>query len=151
MGHEAIIYGRIEGVAWRSDRYRLLQGRNSAVLARLPEDDPWPALVRGMFSLPVPWPTGTYRQQVIHFGGSFKDEPGDTAAWAAWVGKFEGLLRQLCWLTAVVHLETEFGPPRTWRWQPTDAAIARLGYDDPVATDQWTRTEQPTASPDLTP
>ena len=108
------------------------------VLNRLSTTDDWPPLVRGMFALPAAWPVGTYRQQVIHFGGSFKDE--SIGLGTLWVGKFEGLLRQLYWLTAVVHVETEIGLPRVWRWTPTDAALARLGTGDPPPMDDWVRT-----------
>ncbi len=137
MGQEAIIYGRIEGVVWRIDRPRLLQDRNAATLDLLPVTDEWPCLVRGMFAVPAPWPQGTYRQQVIHFGASLAD---GTDVGPRWVEKFEGLLRRLYWLTAVVHLETEAGPSPAWRWEPTDAALARLGRDDPPPVDEWTRT-----------
>ena len=139
MGHEAILYGCIEGIAWRRDQYRLLQDRNAAVLLSLPTDDVWPWLVRGMFALPASGPQGTYRQQVIHFGASLADDPFDPALWDGWLAKFEGLLRQLYWLSAVVHLETESDPPRAWRWRPTDAALARLGTEDPAPFDDWTR------------
>ena len=34
----------------------------------------WPWVVRGIFALPAPYPQGTYRRQVIHFGLSIKDD-----------------------------------------------------------------------------
>src|SRR5262245_32683588 len=117
MGHEVIVYGRILGASG------LLQDRNRAIINRMPREDQWPWLVRGMFSLPAGWPQGTYRSQVIHFGASIKDDPTDRGIWDVWLGKFEGLLGQLYWWSAAVHLETEFERDRVFEWLPTEAAM----------------------------
>lgn len=75
MGHEVIIYGAIVGPALSGERFRTLQARNKAVINRLPAEDQWPWLTRGNFALPGAWPQGTYRQQIIHFGLTMKDDP----------------------------------------------------------------------------
>ena len=140
MGHEVIIYGCIEGAPWRSgDEYRRLQEWNATVITELPSEDEWPWLVRGMFSVPGPWPEGTYQTQVIHFGASLKDEPGDRSCWEVWLGKFEALLRRLCWYSAAVHLETEFEPHRFFRWLPTGPAVDRMVAEAPKCIDEWVR------------
>lgn len=139
MGHEAILYGRIIGASGiPGPNYRVYQNRNSAVIRRLPREDDWPWLVRGMFSIPGS-PEGTYRRQVIHFGASIKDEASDRGIWDEWLGKFEAVLRRLYWWSAVVHLATEFEPPRTFEWVPSEAALSLLYGDpsQPIAT--WVR------------
>jgi hypothetical protein len=114
-----------------------LQERNAATLADLPVEDKWPWLVRGMFALPGSWPEGTYRTQVIHFGASLKDEPRDRSCWDLWLGKFESLLRKLYWLSATVHLQTEFEPDRVFRWLPTRRAIDLMVAEPPQPIDEW--------------
>lgn len=139
MGHEATVFGCIEGATWRSEDYDRLQRLNAAVLAELPAEDEWPWLVRGMFALPAGWPQGTYRSQIIHFGASLKDDPWDRSCWDTWLGKFEALLGRLYWFSAVVHLQTEFEPDRLFRWLPTAAAVDRMVADTPRCVQEWVR------------
>lgn len=54
--------------------------------------------------MPVEWPQGTYQSHIIHFGASFKDEPGAGGFWDTWLNKFESLLKQLYWDSATLHL-----------------------------------------------
>ena len=92
MAHEAIIYGRIIGASWRvGERFAWTHELNRAALATIPEDDVWPWLVRGIFAPPAPYPQGTFRRQVIHFGLSIKDDPGNRGIWDVWFGKFEAV------------------------------------------------------------
>jgi hypothetical protein len=112
---------------------------NSDVLAQIPEDDDWPWVVRGIFALPAPYPQGTYRQQIIHFGLSIKDEPSNRRIWDVWLAKFERILRQLYWSSAVAHLETDFEPPRVFEWLPTETATRRLLDDPPQPVEEWVR------------
>ena len=144
MGDEVIIYDHIDGAPWRTtdDEYRRLQNKNAVVFyQQLPMTDTWPWLTRGMFALPAPWPQGTFRQQVIHFGASFKDDGFDPQVWPYWIEKFEALLRRLYWSSAVVHIEHDRGPTRTWRWTPTAAALDRLRANDPPPIREWTRAD----------
>ncbi len=146
MGEEVIIYGRIDGAPWRTndDDYRRLQNKNAVVFYQLPLTDDWPWLVRGMFSLPAPWPQGTFRRQVMHFGGSFKDDAFDADVWDRWLAKFEAVLGRLYWTSAVVHVEVDAGPPRTWRWVPSGVALDRMmRSNDPPPVREWTRTDPP--------
>src|SRR4029079_604571 len=112
--------------------YFALHERNRAALNRLPREDDSPSLVRGMFALPAGRPQGTFRRQVIHFGASIKDDPGNRGIWDEWLGKFESLLKQLYWWSAVVHLSTDFEPDRIFQWRPTEAAMAGLYADPPL-------------------
>jgi len=140
MGHEAIIYGCVVGASWRAgERFTWTHDLNREALARVPEDDDWPWVVRGIFALPAPYPQGTYRSQVIHFGLSIKDEPSDRGIWDVWLGKFERVLGRLYWYSAVAHLDTDFEPPRVFEWLPTEAALRRLRDDPPQPVGEWVR------------
>ena len=157
MSHEAILYGRIVGATRRPGAdYFALHERNRAVLNRFRREDDWPCLVRGMFALPAGHPQGTFRRQVIHFGASIKDAPENRGIWDEWLGKFEALLRQLYWWSAVVHLATDFERDRVFEWRPTDAAMAGLYVEAPQPVFEWVRTvlvaesiqAEPGAAPD---
>jgi hypothetical protein len=143
VGHEAIVYGRIIGSSWRAgERFAWTHELNRDALAAVPATDDWPWVVRGMFALPAPYPEGTYREQVIHFGLSIKDEPNDRGIWDVWLGKFETVLRQLYWTSAVAHITTDFEPPRVIKWTPTEAAMGRLYDEPPQAVSEWVRSER---------
>ena len=88
-------------------------------------------MVRGAFALPAPYPRGTYRRQVIHFGLSVKDDPDNRGVWGVWLGKFERVLRCLYWWSAAAHLATDFEPPRVLEWVPSEADMGRLSDDPP--------------------
>lgn len=140
MGHEAIIYGRIVGASWRvGERFTRTHDLNSEAVAAVPADDDWPWVVRGIFALPAPYPHGTYRRQIIHFGLSIKDEPADRGVWDVWLGKFEDVLRRLYWWSAAAHIATDFEPPRVVEWAPTEAATGRLYDDPPQPVVEWVR------------
>lgn len=73
MGHESLVYGCIVGARWKVTDMRRLQQLNRAEIATLPETDEWPFLTRSMFDIPGDEPEdGTYRNQLIHFGATFK-------------------------------------------------------------------------------
>jgi hypothetical protein len=140
LGHEAIVYGRIVGASWRvGERFTWTHELNHNAFAALPETDDWPWVVRGIFAMPAPYPEGTYRHQIIHFGMSMKDEPSDRGIWDTWLIKFEKLLRQMYWLSTVAHIATEFEAPRVVEWLPTDAAIQGLYCDPPQPVTEWVR------------
>ena len=140
MGHEAIVYGCIVGASWRvGERFTWTYELNREALASVPEDDLWPWLVRDIFALPAPYPQGTYRRQVIHFGLSLKDDPDDRGIWDVWLTKFERVLRKLYWRSGVLHLSTEFEPPRVFEWVPTETAMGGLYDDPPRPVSEWFR------------
>lgn len=134
MGHEAIVFGCIEGA------FGGLQALNAAVIESLPERGEWPWLARGMFALPSPWPVGTYQTQVIHFGASMKDDLFDSTCWDRWLDKFEDLLRRMYWFQASVHLLTDLNPHRFYQWSATEAATAAMvGMESPRPVGEWSR------------
>lgn len=140
MGHEAIVYGRIVGEGWRiGEQFTRTHDLNREALGAVQQDDDWPWVVRGVFALPAPYPQGTYRCQIIHFGLSIKDDPNDRSIWDVWLAKFEGVLRLLYWSSAVAHIATDFEPPRAVEWIPTDAAMDRLYEDPPQPIAEWVR------------
>ncbi len=152
MGHQVVIYGMIEGPA-AGDRSRALKEHNETAIERLPAEDEWPWLTRSMFALPGGWPQGTYREQIIHFGLSMKDDPPlcprseydpakgwprtDRQCVYGWIDKFEHLLRQLFWFGASVHITTDFEPDRVFYYTPTKAAFDKMIADNPRAIDEW--------------
>jgi hypothetical protein len=144
MGHEAIVFGRIlagDGSAGAGfEHLRSLQARNRAVLRRLPTEDAWPWLTRGMFHVPLDRPIGLYRTQVITFGASYKDHPEDRTCWDRWVEKWESVLLRLYWWSAEITLRTDFEGERTLIWRPTTAAVASLWEQPPRPVRDWTRT-----------
>lgn len=141
MGHEAILYGCIVGASWHAgERFTWTHDLNRKALATVPEDDDWPWVVRGIFALPSAYPQGCYRRQIIHFGLSLKDDPYDPGRWDVWLGKFESVLRRLYWLSATVHMSTDFEPRQVFEWVPTERAIGKLYDDPPQPVDEWNRT-----------
>src|SRR5262245_48048466 len=120
MGFQLTVYGKIDGI-------QSLSERNALVLDSLPEQDEWPWLVKRMFTMPAPWPQGTYRSQCIHFGATFKDDPSDPSRFFEWIEKFEGLLKKLYWISANLHLEREFeAHDHMFIWFPTPKGFESL-------------------------
>ena len=146
----------IDGPTNGGDLYRLLEERNAAAIAAIPDDDNWPWLIRSHFTLPDRTPEQKYRSQVIHFGLSLKDDPPrcDSSeydadeGWPAdhrecvtgWIVKFENLLRTLYWFGANVHIETEFEQDRLFRYTPTQDAIDKMVADEPQPIAAWDMT-----------
>ena len=115
MESESIVYGCIRDWPSGDREQRLLRrGTNRRVLEQLPQGDAWPFLGREMFSFCELPGAGLYQTQVIHFGASYRAVEYE---WALWVQRFEALLKQLYWTSAVVHLETELNGTHTFRWE----------------------------------
>ena len=141
MGHEATVFGCIEGATWHSGvDYRRLQVLNAGVIHALPDDDDWPFLTGKMFALPAPEPSGTYRSQIIHFGMSLKDDPHDRAVWDVWLGKLERVIRQLYWFSVIAYVRTDFEPARIYRWSPTPKAVEQMMSEPHQPISEWART-----------
>lgn len=124
MDQESIVYGVIKDVP-SSDQSFLIRSRltNADAIMELPDDGEFPYLSSYMFSLPPTDPTlGTYHTQVIHFAASYKAIEYE---WELWMEKFEHLLRQMVWVSATVHLETELSGKHVFSWE------ANGSYHDP--------------------
>jgi hypothetical protein len=141
MSHESIVYGFIEGAASTLEEYRKYQLLNLDVLESLPEEDEYPFLARGMFSAPeMEAMKGTFRAQVIHFGGSisglcFEEVP-------IWVAKMEDVLRRLYWSEATAHVLTDYidGTYR-FQWSIHDEILATYHAGTPRPTTIWIRND----------
>jgi hypothetical protein len=116
---ESIVYGCIKHLPFGSLAERKASCvHNRRVLDQLPQADGWPFLCREMFAVPgADLMGGTYQTQVIHFGMSYQSVEYE---WEHWLAKFESLLKQMYWVNAVVHLETEFAGHHTFIWDSAD-------------------------------
>ena len=116
MDQESIVYGCIKDSAdfsMDSERRR----NNRKVMVTLPAADDWPYLCREMFSIPrIEVGYDNYHTEVMHFGASYKAIEYE---WNQWMAKFEALLAQMYWMSAVVHLETELSGTHTFTWEST--------------------------------
>lgn len=114
MDQESIVYGCIKDVAYHYDQGERRRVNRSAMLS-LPSDEDWPFLSREMFSIPRPEEDhrGQYQTEVMHFGASYKAVEYE---WEQWIATFETLLRQMYWVSATVHLETELSGTHTFIW-----------------------------------
>lgn len=151
MGHQSILFGMIEGPG-DGPKMTALKVHNQSVIESLPTDDEWPWLTRAMFALPAPWPQGTYREQVIHFGLSIKDFPGSKPEHGSnapfsdsvgcegvdgWIGKFEDLLSRMYWFRARVHVSTEFEMEHGYLYTPSPGCVDLMLSDSPEPIDEW--------------
>ena len=115
MDQESIVYGCIkDAIALRGDQQRRKINRDAMML--LPSSEDWSYLSREMFSLPSDIWGGVdqYQSQVMHFGASYRAIEYE---WKGWISKFENLLDQMYWVSAIVHLETELSGIHTFTWE----------------------------------
>ena len=113
MDQESIVYGCIKDAAYTHDEYQHRDINRQALLA-LPPATEWPLISREMFSIPKLKPgAGYYQTDVLHFGASYKAIEYE---WEQWIVEFEALLRNMYWVSATVHLETELSGTHTFTW-----------------------------------
>ena len=135
MGHITIVYGCIIGATWKTHDYHKLQRLNRNYLSTLPTTDTFPWIHKNMFNASDPDNVeGNYRDQVITFGASYKAVEYE---WDEWLEKFEGILRQVYWTSATIHLDTELVGKHIYEWtfdiNQTDNWIS----DHPKPTTMW--------------
>jgi hypothetical protein len=140
MSEEALVYGCIVADPGPPSDWYGIYPRNLAVVEALPtEDDDYPPLTRGLFTVPMDYGrpgSAFYRQQVIHFGASFSHL---SEFWHRWLPKFEGLLRRLYWLEARLHLEIELYGRHEYRWRAAwDGGDIPWHRVPPQPTAAWT-------------
>ena len=138
MGHEAIIYGYIDGANSYYAKTKELDRINADVISQISDQDDWPWVTRRIFSLPGEYPEGTYMSRVIHFGLSIKDDPLDDKWIAQWIEKFEAVLRRMFWHYATVRLESDFGD-LCYEWNIPMTAIDGWHEDPPIPVTEWNR------------
>ncbi|TVZ39117.1 hypothetical protein P886_3508 [Alteromonadaceae bacterium 2753L.S.0a.02] len=114
MEQESIVYGCIKDMAnARADSQR--RATNRRAMLALPKSEEWPYLCQEMFSIPqLEVHAEAYLTDVMHFGASYKAIEYE---WNSWIEKFEVLLNQMYWVSAVVHLETELYGTHTFTWE----------------------------------
>lgn len=139
MGIGCIVHGYIEcpGYGWQPGDKRVFR-QNRRVIQQLPDSDPeWPFFTKNMFSM-LPLRTTLercipqYESQVIHFAGVYKNM---YKIEGEWLGKFERLLSNLCWLSAVAIAE---GSRLRYEWSVDIGRVAeQYQRDPPVPPREW--------------
>ena len=120
MNQESIVYGCIKDVLMSHSPQEVEEHRerNRYVMMSLPSIEEWPLLSREMFALPVQvTDLDEAHTDVMHFGSSYKAVEHE---WQSWLNKFEEMLKQMYWVSATVHLETEFNGTHTFTWDAED-------------------------------
>jgi hypothetical protein len=113
MEQESIVYGCIKDAAYDREEYQH-RGANRRALLSLPAANEWPLISREMFSIPGNNSgSSQYQTEVMHFGASYKAIEYE---WEQWIADFESLLRNMYWVSATVHLETELSGTHTFTW-----------------------------------
>ena len=139
MAHETLIFGFILGPhrAW-DDQFPLFE-RNTQAIHTLPEIDVYPAMSRGMFTIPdFQNRSVVFRRPMIHFGSSINHiEFGDVPEWLT---KFEALLSQLYWSKAEVHFITDVLGPHRYAWEADLSVFDAYHAGNPQPTTKWQRT-----------
>lgn len=133
MDQESIVYGCIKGLAPEGNDELLHRTRdiNRNVMHMLPSADDWSFLCREMFSLPPDHPDHVRNHtEVMHFGASYA---GVEYEWDAWLAEFEAMLRQMYWVSATVHLETELSGVHTFTWE------SRRNFHEPGSNEMYVR------------
>jgi len=140
VAHETVVYGMIyAGEIDLGSEYEIdvnpHHNLNRQVLASLPEKDDFPALNRNMFAINDKGDSST-GIQLIHFAASY-----DTLEknWHGWIEKFENLLKQLYWFSAVVHLESEMlDGEYQFQWMAKEEAVDKCLFGKELRPiDEW--------------
>ena len=116
MAQESVVYGCIKDVVFTSDMEQTRRRRlaNRRVLAALPSVEDWPLISREMFVPPSEMlVVDDLHTDVVPFGNSYR---GVEYEWEQWLQRFEDLLQNMYWVSATVHLETEFNGIHTFTW-----------------------------------
>lgn len=115
--HESIVYGVIRDVAFGDGQDCLRRHEhNRQIIEALPGPEGCPFISRDMLGVCNSDEIGSASQtQIIHFGASYR---GVEYEWELWLEKFESILRQMYWVHAKVHLETECAGHHVFVWEP---------------------------------
>lgn len=120
MDQESVVYGCIKDTVFsdESDQSHVRREANQKAMADLPSIEDWPLLSREMFSMPdIATEIDETNTNVVHFGTSYKAVEYE---WEQWIGKFEAMLKQMYWVSATVHLDTELNGRHTFIWEAED-------------------------------
>jgi hypothetical protein len=120
MGMATRLYGCIEEYGSLNEKKQIeVCSHNEKIISALPDSDAWPPLSKNMFAITHSGPTNAgpnyaYTGRIIHFGANFKSVENE---WNEWKEKFEELLKNLLWLSANVHFQTEYSDLQTFKWR----------------------------------
>lgn len=135
MGHISVVYGRIIGESWNNDYHKLMR-LNKNIIKGLPANyDNFPWITRNMFSAPDPDQDHIYCSQAIAFGASYKSVEHE---WDEWLDRFEAILKQLYWSSAIIHLETELVGDHKYEWLADLIQPDNWISENPQPTTIWT-------------
>ena len=149
MNQESVVYGCIKDVkSHLQDPVR--QDTNRTAMLRLPKAEDWSFLSQEMFALPQPNSdaiiesgddasskssrAACYSTEVIHFGASYQAIEYE---WKGWLAAFEALLKDMYWVSAIVHLETELSGLHTFTWEAVGLEHSP-GLKVEAGSRQWT-------------
>lgn len=135
LDQESIVYGCIKDLGHLETRSKRRQVNREAMLS-LPSGEDWLLLHQEMFAIPsLQEVAGQYQTDVMHFGASYRAVEYE---WDQWIATFESLLRQMYWVSATVHLETELSGIHTFTWTSlSDSHVP--GVSDVQVQCEWSR------------
>jgi hypothetical protein len=141
MSEESILYGRINGAPGTLENWYDLYKINKDIIENLPDNENWPPIVKGLFSVPETIPSPTFhRAQIIHFGASFKNFNDKDLR--DWLSKFEDLLKKMYWWDVILHFDIELYGKYKYIWTATDDAIKKMRTLNPKPVTDWEYIEE---------
>ncbi|MDJ0365727.1 hypothetical protein QMK33_11240 [Hymenobacter sp. H14-R3] len=134
MAHNTLVYGRINSPAWKTKDFYKLHLLNERIISELPEfSENIPSINKTMFSTANE--QGTFRQQVITFGASYKSLEYE---WELWLEKFESILSKLYWLDVKIYVDFELLGDYKYEWNINNKGLINLRLEEPKPTTNWT-------------
>lgn len=135
MNQSSIVYGCIKDTVLNNTNDQSEQHRriNQLVMKSLPSIEDFPLLSREMFSQTANDKSSS--THIVHFGISYY---GIEYEWETWIKEFETLLNDMYWVSATVHLETEFNGVHTFTWE-ADNDFHEPNSGDFSCRCEWTR------------
>lgn len=114
MNQSSIVYGCIKDTIFNNsnDQAECHRRINQLVMKSLPSIEDFPLLSREMFAQTSG--ENISSTNIVHFGTSYD---GIEYEWETWIKEFESLLNDMYWVSATVHLETEFNGVHTFNWE----------------------------------
>lgn len=138
MNQESVVYGCITDmlIGHSVDEAQMHRQQNREAMLSLPSIEEWPLLSREMFSMPVQvMALDESQTDVMHFGSSYKAVEYE---WEHWLVGFERMLKNMYWVSATVHLETELSGRHTFTWESQDS-FHEPSTDDLAVRCEWSR------------
>ncbi len=136
MGASTIITGYIEPPFYaKKEMDEAVFRKNRATIKRQPSRDVWPPMHEEFFSFSSEdYSHGSEDGRIVFFGGKFvnlelkKEE---------WLEKFESVLKEMVWLSAVAYLQSETSGLEILKWAPTESQALALVSEPLAEIAQW--------------